>query len=160
MGQDSIDRAKQAISDESPADHVWRHTLSRIPTVFGRLVYLASLRNPNSDSYEHHGLTQMFGSEHSEEILRESHGRVFHDWLCLSLEQQSADVHEYLAELQGNPANILKTWQQLRPYRNLVPKSARDVERDLYLSDLETLLEVMRAGLGAASSDPEASRFR
>ncbi len=151
-----MDRAKHAVSDEAPADHVWGHTLSRIPTIFGRLVYLASLRNPNSDSYEHHALMQMFGSEHSGEILRESHSRVFHDWLCLTLEQQSADLQEYLAELQGNSVDILTTWKQAKPYRNAVPNSARDVERDLYLSDLETLLEVMQAGFGASSSGPEA----
>ena len=49
------------VLERGAASDLWRHTLSQIPSVFGRLVYLSSLRNPNTDSYEHHGFSQMFG---------------------------------------------------------------------------------------------------
>src|SRR5438270_3121880 len=74
--------------ERGPAADLWRHTLSKLPTFFGRLEYLSSLRNPNSGLYEHHGLGQMFGYENADETLRRSHLEVFHEWLCLSLERQ------------------------------------------------------------------------
>ncbi len=36
-------RPKQVL-ERGAASDLWRHTLSQIPTVFGRLVYLSSLR--------------------------------------------------------------------------------------------------------------------
>ncbi len=143
-------------SHGAPATDLWRHTLARVPTLFGRLVYLASLRNLNSGLYEHGGLAQMFGDEQASETLRRSHLQVFQDWLCLNLEQQKADLQEYLGELPGPPAAVLREWLQLAPYRNLVPAAAQDVERQLYLSDLETLLTVLRHEYGAVSPDRES----
>src|ERR1700722_5899908 len=94
-------------SPQAPAADLWRHTLARIPTLFGRLVYLSSLLSQNSGLYEHPALSQMFGEEQADETLRRSHARVFQDWLCLNLEQQKADLLEYLAEMPGGPAAAL-----------------------------------------------------
>ena len=51
--------------ERSAAEDLWRHTLSRIPTLFGRIAYLASLRDPNSGIYRHHGLSAVFGRDES-----------------------------------------------------------------------------------------------
>lgn len=141
---------------DGPANDVWRHTLARISTLFGRLVYLSSLRNQENGSYEHYGLAQMFGAEQTAETLRRSHSKVFQEWLCLNLEQQKADLQEYLSELPGNPAAVLATWLHEAPYRNLVPAGAQSVECELYLTDLETLLTLLKHEYGAASPDPES----
>ena len=138
---------------EGPASDLWRHTLARIPTLFGKLVYLSSLRNQKGD-YEHHGLAQMVGGEQAGETLRNSHMRVFQDWLCLNLEHQKADLQEYLSELPGSPAAVLATWLQQAPYRNVVPDGAQDVESRLYLTDLEALLIVLKHEYGEAFPDP------
>jgi len=144
------------MESEGPANDVWRHTLERISTLFGRLVYLSSLRNQDTGLYEHHGLAQMFGEEQTAETLRRSHAKVFQEWLCLNLEQQKADLQEYLSELPGNPAGVLGTWLREAPYRNLVPAAAQNVERELYLTDLETLLTLLKHEYGGASPDPES----
>ncbi len=141
---------------EGPIGDHWRHTLARIPTLFGRLVYLSSLQNQTSKTYEHHGLSQMFGEEQACETIRRSHTQVFQDWLCLNLEQQKADLQEYLAELPGNPAAVLSSWLERASYRNLVPDSAHDVERRLYLTDLETLLDLLKREHGVASPGPKS----
>jgi hypothetical protein len=143
-------------SPQAPAANLWRHTLARIPTLFGRLVYLSSLLSRNSGLYEHPALAQMFGDEQADETLRRSHARVFQDWLCLNLEQQKADLHEYLAELPGNPATALADWLQLASYRNLAPAAAQDVERQLYMSDLEMLLKLLKRESGGVSPNRES----
>lgn len=138
------------------AADLWRHTLSQIPSVFGRLVYLCSLRDQNTGRYEHFGLAQMFSAEEADRVLRESHQRSFAEWLSFSLEQQKADLDLYLAGLNGNRRTIVETWIRVAPYRNLLPAAAREVERELYLADLETILELLKNEYGVASPDPDA----
>jgi hypothetical protein len=123
---------------------LWRNTLSQIPTTFGRLVYLSSLRDSNSGTYEHYGLAQIFGPKDADKTLKQSHTQVFSEWLNYSLEQQKADLEEYLAGLEEDIAAILATWIRLAPYRNLIPTRAREVEKQLYISDLETVLELLK----------------
>ena len=77
-------KLKGTLERDAVAD-LWKHTLSQIPTTYGRLVYLASLRDPNSGSYRHHGLSAAFGREQSTYALRTSHEQTFLQWLNLPL---------------------------------------------------------------------------
>jgi len=135
---------KRANPERGAAADLWRHTLSQIPSIFGRLVYLASLRDPNTGRYEHHGLSQIFGEAEADAALQESHSQAFSEWLCFNLEQQKADLDLYLSSFQADRRTILSTWIRLAPYRNLVPASSRDPERRLYLADMEALLEILK----------------
>jgi hypothetical protein len=92
----------------------------------------------------------------ADEALRASHQQVFAEWLGYGLEQQKADLDLYLAGLDGDRRTIVDTWIRLAPYRNLVPSAVRDVERELYVKDLEILLELLRSECGVASPDPDA----
>jgi len=133
-----------------------RTTLLQIPTVFGRLVYLASLRNPVSGIYEHEGLNRLFGREDADRALRHSHRQVFSEWLGRNLEDQKSDLDEFLAGTQLGSGHTLRDIDRIEPYGDLIPSSAREVERELYLTDLETLLELLKAERAAASWNPEA----
>jgi hypothetical protein len=142
--------------ERGAAADLWRHTLAQIPTVFGRLVYLASLRNQNTGSYEHYGLVQIFGDSEADRTLRQSHEEVFSEWLNFPLARQKEELAEYLASLDDSPERVLATWTRLAPYRSLVPLGARAVERELYLADLGTVLQLLTREHGVAYSDPEA----
>jgi hypothetical protein len=139
--------AKSATS-RSPGNELWRRTLEQIPTVFGRLVFLASLRDPATGHYYHQELAHTIGAEDADRSLCSSHHQVFQQWLGFSLADQRADLDEYL-RTGSAPRYAL-------PYRKLVPNTARDVERQLYLTDLETLLELLKFEQGGAFSIPEA----
>ena len=153
---DQNSSAARASFERGPAADLWRRTLAQIPTLFGRLVYLSSLRDLNSGAYQHYGLAQAFGAEQAGETLRQSHEQVFAAWLGYGLERQRADLEEYLSELEGGPAAVLGNWILLAPYRNLIPANARAAERDLYLADLEAILELLKHEHGAVVPDPEA----
>lgn len=135
----------------NPASDLWRNTLSQIPSVFGRLVYLASLRNQNNGLYEHHGLAMVFGEEQANRSLQEAHQNAFAEWLNYSLEQQKADLDLYLSSLSTNKRTIVETWLKLTPYQNVVPTMVMDMERDLYVADLRALLNLLRNEYGVAS---------
>ncbi len=152
MGQ----TARKEELDRSAAADLWRHTLSQIPSVFGRLVYLSSLRNSDSNCYEHHGFAQMFGEDVSNETLGQSHTTAFADWLSFNLEQQKADLDLYLSALGIDRQTVVEAWLRLAPYRHLVPGAARSSERELYLSDFNILLTLLKNEHDAAPPDPDA----
>ena len=125
-------------------EDLWRRTLSQIPTLFGKIAYLSGLRDANSGSYVHFGLAQRYSTEEANRILRESHERVFGEWLNCPLEQQRNDLEEYLRSLADDRETVLRTWLTLAPYNSLIPINAREAERLLYISDLELILDVLR----------------
>ena len=139
----------------APAD-LWRNTLSQIPSLFGRLVYLSSLRGPNTGLYEHHGLALLFGEEEADRALRKSHEDAFAEWLDFSLEQQRGDLDLYLSALTGPRRSIIETWIRLAPYRNLVPVAAGRSERKLFLTDFDALLHGFKFEYGVSDPNPDA----
>ena len=144
-----IDR--QAIIEES-----WRRTVSSIPTFVGRLAYLSSLRNVNTGIYEHFGLAERLGPDEVDRLIRRNHQEVFQQWLCFNLERQKEELETYFAELEGDRREILSNWLVLGPYATWIPADSRDVERKLFYTDLEAVLEVIRNESGVASRDPDS----
>lgn len=148
-------RPKGGLQRGAAAD-LWRNTLSHISTIYGRLVYLASLCNPNTGRYEHHGLALLFGDPDADKALRNSHIDSFNEWLNFSLEQQKADLELYMTEIPGSRRAVLENWVRLMPYRNLAPAAARPVERTLFLTDVEAVLSLLTNEYGVAFRDPDA----
>ncbi len=147
-----------AALNKSAASNLWRNTLSQIPSIFGRLVYISSLRNPNNGHYEHHGLALVYGEEQANRALRKSHADTFKEWLTCNLEQQKTDIELYIAGLPDEPRQVIQTWLKLSPYRNLIPASVRGVERRLYIDDLTVVLEVLKNVYGAGGLGRGASQ--
>ena len=147
-GSSGLERT--AVSD------LWRNTLSQIPSVFGRLVYLSNLRNSNTGRYEHHGLALVFGEDEANRSLKKSHTQAFAEWLRFNLEQQKADLDLYLSGLYEDKRTILETWLKLAPYRNVIPSSVRGVARHLYLADLTALIDLLKNEYAVAVPDPDA----
>jgi hypothetical protein len=147
---------KKGVLERGVTSDLWRHTLSQIPSCFGRLVYLSSLRAPKTGRYEHHGLSMMFGEAQADKALRKTHTESFSEWLNYSLEQQKADLGLYLSAQQANKREVIENWAALKPYRYFPPASAREMERRLYIMDLEAILELLKNDYGVACLDPDA----
>ena len=144
--------------ERSAAGDLWKNTLSKIPSLFGRLIYLASLRDPNSGIYRHHGLGMVFGREESGRALRENHEQAFFEWLNLSLADKSADLTVHFHSLEDPLRVVLDYWLRTKVFTGYAPSVARPMERELFAKDLEALLEIVRNGLPADSQDPASSR--
>jgi hypothetical protein len=143
-------------ADETPAAELWSRTLVQIHSVFGRLAYLASLREPNSGQYQHFGFSQRFSEREADKTIRRSHTNVFMDWLCLSLEQQRADLESYLDTVGRDRQTILANWREWPPFMNWVPAQSRPADRELFRSDLEMVLEMIRQDSDGAATDRSA----
>lgn len=138
------------VNGRRPSEDLWHRTLSQIPAVYGRLVYLASLRNSDSGRYLHHGLAMVFGEDEADRALRESHLGAFREWLGMNLEQQKADLVLYLTGQPIDRRTMVENWIRLAPYRGVLPTVCSEAERGLFLLDLETLLELLKNARGAA----------
>ena len=149
--EDPVNPHREAAVSES-----WQRTLAGIPTLIGRIAYLASLRNSNTGSYEHFGLAQKIGIDEVDRILRRSHVTVFQEWLCFGLERQKEELEEYFSGLEGDLREIISSWSTLEPWNTWVPAESRDVERKLFNADLAVILELFRAEYGVSSRDPES----
>jgi len=147
----------KGVLERSAAGDLWKNTLSRIPSIFGRLVYLSSLRDLNSGIYRHHGLSALFGREESSRALRESHQAVFQEWLNLPLREQYEDLKGYLAGQEDPAPLIVANWIKTGSYRALLPAIAKVVEIELFSSDLKALLEILTNELGAEGTSPSSS---
>ena len=139
--------------ESDPAADLWRRTLSQIPGVYGRLVYLGGLRNPNTGLYEHHGLASRFSEVEADRVLRASHERTFQHWLTLGLRDQKADLDDYLSSLLDDKRNVIETWLRAAPYERVMPDSVRAVEVDLFRSDFQALLNVFKNEFRAVEPD-------
>jgi len=133
-----------AALDNDAGSVLWRRTLTQIPSIFGRLVWIASLRNPNTGIYEHHGLAVLFGRDGANKALRLSHLACCRDWLRSSLEEQMADLREYLAAQTEGAERVVANWQDLGFWRTILPASIRGAERAHYLAEMEVLLSLLR----------------
>src|SRR3954465_8588461 len=107
-------RPKGMLERSALAD-LWKHTLSQIPSIYGRMVYLASLRDANSGIYRHHGLSAAFGRESSLSALRNSHEEIFKVWLRLPMSAQSADLITHFQNLEEIPRQVLNYLARATP---------------------------------------------
>jgi hypothetical protein len=133
----------------------WRKTLAGIEPLLARLAWLASLRNQNKGTYEHFGLAERIGEDATDNLIHRSHRESFQEWLCFGLERQKEEIEAYFASLDGDRDKILANWLTLGPYGSWIPAESRDVERKLFYTDLETVLELIRSESGVASRDPD-----
>lgn len=139
-----------ATLERSAAADLSKNTLSRIPTLSGRLIYLASLRDTSSGVYRHHGLSTIFGREQVRAALAGHHRSVFQEWLDLALSEKREDLERYLDGLEDPRELVINHWTGVRGYRGYIPASARESERELFFAEFEALLEVIRcSGSGA-----------
>ena len=140
------------------SDALWIRDLSQIETLYGRLVYLAKLRNPDNGRYEHFGAVPGASSNAAtSRNFKRIHETIFRDWVGLSLENKKADIELYIGSVdQGERRELVDAWLRLTPYKNLVPASVQGPERQRHISDFEAILGLLKNLYGVASPDQGA----
>jgi hypothetical protein len=139
------------------SDALWIRDFSQIATYYGRLVYLAGLRNPDNGRYEHFGTPGSATSAMASRNFKRIHETQFREWIGLTLERKKADIELYIASLdQGERGLLVDAWLRLFPYKNLVPASVQGPERQRHISDFEAILALLKNLYGVASPDQDA----
>jgi hypothetical protein len=122
-------------ASRGPLADAGKRIVAQISTRFGRLVFLCSLRDLTTGRYSHPSLSETFGVESADRALRHTPHQVFREWLRLSLGDQKEDLDDYLRISRTPPADLR--------YRDLAPAGAHEVERQLYLTDVEVILQLI-----------------
>lgn len=144
-------KPKGMLERDALAD-LWKHTLSQIPSIYGRLVYLASLRDPNSGAYRHHGLSAAFGREQSTYALRKSHEQAFLEWLTMPLAAKNADFRAFLQSANNEESPQAVVTYLARGARSVsqAPDAAGPAQREQFKLEVEILLELVKNDSGDA----------
>ena len=118
-------------------------TLAAIPNLFGRLAYVASLRDLSSGRYEHSGLAAVYPPDAVEEALKFCHQEIFQKVLETPLAALEQDLGECLEGMPGRKATTVRHWRQMETYRIFPPEDAPDYLRELFFSNLRVLLAIL-----------------
>jgi len=120
-----------------------RSTLRVLPSRFERLVYIASLQDPESRGQLNYLLPPDFDRQEVDLALCREHHKAFEDWLGLALEDKLVDLKAYASGRGETVADV--AYQRLRPEGRggLVPRTALSPEKQFFESDLEILLMIL-----------------
>jgi hypothetical protein len=135
--------SNRSVDFGAKANH-WRVTLLRIPSIFGRLAYFASLRNPATGQYQHWGMSEIYGRKQANKAFRQSHAEVFSGWLSLDPAQRGADFGLYRSGLEAEGLDALEVVAGLESHRRLEPGSARPADCEVFRRALTALLESLK----------------
>ena len=151
-----MSRHKQSLNSRDISSETHFRELSLIKSSYGRLVYLAGLRNPDNGRYEHYGSETTLPSAVNKELGR-LHEEIFREWVRYPLERKKADIELYIAGIKlTDPAELIDAWLRLTPYMNLVPAAIQGPERQKHISDFEAILGLLKNVYGVASPNPDA----
>jgi len=113
--------------------------LAKIPSRFGRLYLLASLKDSRNGDYQHADLSAEFPVEAVHQTLEFCHSQLFYRTLELDLETQAADFREFLKHSHSTVAPDAEVWQDL-----FVPADMPAYLRDQFILNLRCCCAALR----------------
>jgi hypothetical protein len=121
-------------------DQFDRESLSVIPTMFGRIVYLSSLRD--GIIYREPLLQASLGSDDAQAVLSKLHCALVIAWLRLTMQERHDDIRQYLAT--ETDQTVAKKWLRGANISEVLPEDLSATDRELFVSELHVLLAIMR----------------
>ena len=95
------------MSYRSAASDLYERTLSRISTLFGKIVFLGGTRQ--GETYSHWGLARIYGQAETPKAIAEAHTRCFLELLRSSFPSQLADAARHAIESGASRTAFLKS---------------------------------------------------
>ena len=115
--------------------------VQEIPTMFGRLVYLAAMWDTSAGGYRCDPDAGTAGSEEVDAAMGDAHLDVFVRWLTLGLDRQRKDLMRF-ADSDGPGAyECILSWWTAGFSNRLAPATADYHETQLFLDDLELVIK-------------------
>lgn len=125
------------------SQQVWARTLAEIDNPLQRLMYLSALRDSQTAKYWHDGLVSRFGETEAQNTILESHRAAFSDWLEHGIATQKGLLLECLQKMDEPVHLVVTRWLSVAYYRAWMPVGTPDHQQQLYLTDFETLLQIV-----------------
>jgi hypothetical protein len=136
--------AGKLVPVQAAYDDLLQRSLAKLPGDLSRLIYLASTRDYNSGAYHHDGLAARFRPEAASKALEIAHRDIFYQLAALSLAQLVEELELYLNSSHESPADVLRMWQKLEPFRVAIPVDVNPAMARLFLSNVRLALAIWR----------------
>jgi hypothetical protein len=120
-------------------------TLAVIPTDFGRLYYVSSLKDSTTGRYQHDGLVDVYSENSVQEALEHCHEELFSRILETPLNQQERDLRKCLDSAGDMFWTVVETWRKDQSFRTMCPKGLPNYLEELFCSNLGALLAIFSA---------------
>lgn len=117
--------------------------LAAQPGTFARLVYIASLRDLSSNTYEHPGLTAVYPQDAVQQALEQCHEEIFERILETPLAIQEEELRAHLKAQPAGLRSAARHWRKLEVCRALLPAEAPDYLKELFCSNIRAILEIL-----------------
>ncbi len=124
----------------TPIEDLRFYTLAAIPSLFGRIVYMANLRNEETGRYEHYGLAVVFGEKDAERALRLTHQESFQEWLTCGMREQKKDLELHFSTVRDGT----DSWLKRTGFKEFLPQNCRAPEKQMFTDDLKQVLQIIR----------------
>ena len=118
-------------------------TLAAIPTDFGRLYYVSSLKDSDSGRYEHDGLKSLYPENAVQAGLSHCHEELFSRILETPLREQERDLHACLGSAGDKYRDVVESWRETRYFKEMCPEGLPDYLHDLFCSNMGALLAII-----------------
>jgi hypothetical protein len=120
-------------------------TLAAIPSDFGRLYYVSSLKDAAGGRYRHDGLVEVYSESSVQEALESCHEELFSRILETPLDDQERDLRKCLNSAGERFGIVVETWREERSFRSMCPEGLPGYLKELFCSNLSALLAIFSA---------------
>jgi len=120
-------------------------TLAKLKGEFARLVYLASTRDYTTGLYQHDGLAKEFSHEAATAALKSCHEEIFRTLGASALEDIVEELEVYASANHIELAELIRTWENLQPYRIARPLECDPVTAELFTSNVTVALTILKS---------------
>jgi hypothetical protein len=139
---ESLERFSQS---RSVIEDFTSRTLAAIPSDFGRLYYISSLKDSSTGRYKHEGLMDLYSENSVQAALTHCHEELFSRILETPLSRQERDLRKCLDAAGDQFWDVVESWRESRFFRCLCPGGLPAYLDDLFCSNMSALLAIFSA---------------
>lgn len=139
---ESLERFHQS---RSVIEDFTSRTLAAIPSDFGRLYYVSSLKDEETGRYTHDGLLNLYSETSVQAALAHCHEELFSRILETPLSYQERDLRKCLDAAGDEFWAVIQSWRENRLFRAMCPVGLPSYLDELFCSNMNALLAIFSA---------------
>lgn len=152
MSENMTATATKEIPGPKTAPELVAETLESVPTMFGRIVWLANMLDRQSGRYEHPLPFRILRDAAISDLLRRTHEQLIISWLDTTAKYRVLDLAQFLQRYQEECFEIASNLLRRNSYADLLPLRIPPMNRDHFLLDMEWALPLAVAQIGEATA--------